>query len=124
MKLGSRDPGGSAMKQWYPGTRLLDVTFVTLRCRSESQGQVRDHKGGSMGVSDSHHFRKLVAGCCMVAGPLFALAAFIFTPAFKTGSAAQVVEVSRHQDSFLIALVLSLIAVTFVVGATLGFMHM
>ena len=77
-----------------------------------------------MGVSDSHHFRKMVAGCCMVAGPLFALAAFIFSPALKSGSAAQVAEVARHQDSFLLAVVLSMIAVTFVVGATLGFMHM
>ena len=77
-----------------------------------------------MGVSDSHHFRKMVAGCCMVAGPLFALAAFVISPALKSGSAAQVAEAARHQDSFLLTIVLSLIAVTFVVGATLGFMHM
>jgi hypothetical protein len=77
-----------------------------------------------MGVSDSHHFRKMVAGCCMVAGPLFALAGFVFSPALKSGSAAQVAEVARHQDSFLLTVVLTLIAVTFVVGATLGFMHM
>jgi hypothetical protein len=77
-----------------------------------------------MGVSDSHHFRKMVAGCCMVAGPLFALVAFIFSPALKSGSAAQVAEVARHQDSFLLTLFLSMIAVTLVVGATLGFMHM
>jgi hypothetical protein len=77
-----------------------------------------------MGVSDSHHFRKMVAGCCMVAGPLFVLAAFIFSPALHSGSAAQVAEAARHQDGFLLTIVLSLIAVTFVVGATLGFMHM
>jgi hypothetical protein len=77
-----------------------------------------------MGVSDSHHFRKMVAGCCMVAGPLFALVAFVFSPALKSGSAAQVAEVARHQDSFLLTLLLSMIAVTLVVGATLGFMHM
>jgi hypothetical protein len=77
-----------------------------------------------MGFSDSHHFRKMVAGCCMVAAPLFALAAFIFSPAFEDKSLAQVVEVSRHQDSFLLTLVLSMIAVTLAIGATLGFMHM
>jgi hypothetical protein len=77
-----------------------------------------------MGVSDSHHFRKMVAGCCMVAGPLFALAAFVFSPALKSGSAAQVAQAAAHQDRLMLTILLSLVAVTFVVGATLGFMHM
>jgi hypothetical protein len=77
-----------------------------------------------MGFSDSHHFRKTVAGCCMVAGPLLALAAFIVSPAIKSGSAAQVAEVARHQDRFLLSMLLSLAAVTLVIGAALGLMHM
>jgi hypothetical protein len=77
-----------------------------------------------MGVSDSHHFRKMVAGWCMVVGPLLALVAFIFSPAFKTSSAAQVAEVARHQDRYLFTGLLSLAAVTLVIGATLGLMHM
>jgi hypothetical protein len=77
-----------------------------------------------MGFSDSHHFRKTVAGCCMVVGPLLALAAFIVSPALKSGSAAQVAEVARHQDRFLLSMLLSLAAVTLVVGGALGLMHM
>lgn len=77
-----------------------------------------------MGVSDSHHFRKMVAGCCMVFGPLLALAAFIVSPAIKSGSAAQIAEVAGHQDRFLLTMLLSLAAVTLVIGGTLGFMHM
>jgi hypothetical protein len=77
-----------------------------------------------MGFSDSHHFRKTVAGCCMVVGPLLALAAFIVSPAIHTGSAAQVVEVARHQDRFLLSTLLALAAVTLVIGAALGLMHM
>jgi hypothetical protein len=77
-----------------------------------------------MSFSDSHHFRKTVAGCCMVVGPLTALAAFIVSPAFHSGSAAQVTEVARHQDRFLLATVLSLVAVALVVGGSLGLMHM
>jgi hypothetical protein len=77
-----------------------------------------------MGFSDSHHFRKTVAGCCMVVGPLVALVAFIVSPAIKTGSAAQVAEVARHQDRFLLSMILSLVAVAFVVGGALGLMHM
>src|SRR3954453_5265453 len=76
-----------------------------------------------MGFSDSH-FRKTVAGCCMVVGPLAALAAFIVSPAFHSGSAAQVAEAARHQDRFLLATLLSLTAVALVVGGSLGLMRM
>src|SRR3954452_9993476 len=76
-----------------------------------------------MGFTDSHHFRKTVAGCCMVVGPLLALAAFIVSPAIKSGSAAQVAEVARHQDRFLLSMLLSLVAVTLVIGGALGLMH-
>jgi hypothetical protein len=77
-----------------------------------------------MGFSDSHHFRKTIAGCCMVAGPLLALVAFIVSPAIKSGSAAQVAEVARHQDRFLLSMLLSLAAVVLVIGGSLGLMHM
>jgi hypothetical protein len=77
-----------------------------------------------MSVSDSHHFRKMIAGCCMVAGPLLALAAFVVSPALKDGSAAHVAEVARHQDAFLTSMILSLAAVLLVIGAVLGLMHM
>src|SRR3954451_20355321 len=77
-----------------------------------------------MGFSDSHHYRKMIAGCCMVAGPLAALAAFIVSPAFHTGSAAQVAEAARHQDRFLLSMLLSIVAVALVIGGSLGLMHM
>jgi hypothetical protein len=77
-----------------------------------------------MGFSDSHHFRKTVAGWCMVVGPLLALVAFIVSPALKTNSAAQVAEVARHQDGYLLSGLLALAAVTLVIGAALGLMHM
>jgi hypothetical protein len=77
-----------------------------------------------MGFSDSHHFRKTVAGCCMVVGPLLTLVAFIVSPAIKTGSAAQVAEVAGHQDRYLLSTLLALAAVTFVIGGALGLMHM
>src|SRR4051794_41940415 len=74
-----------------------------------------------MGFTDSHHFRKTVAGYCMVVGPLLALAAFIVSPAIKSGSAAQVAEVARHQDRFLLSGFLSLAAVALVIGGLVGF---
>jgi hypothetical protein len=77
-----------------------------------------------MGFSDSHHFRKTVAGCCMVVGPLLTLVAFIVSPAIKTDSAAQVAVVAGHQDRYLLSTLLALAAVTLVIGGTLGLMHM
>jgi hypothetical protein len=77
-----------------------------------------------MGFSDSHHFRKTVAGWCMVVGPLLALAAFVFSPAIKTDSGAQLAVVAQHQDRFLFTGLASLVAVALVVVATLGLMHM
>jgi hypothetical protein len=76
-----------------------------------------------MGFSDSHHFRKTVAGCCMVVGPLLALVAFIVSPAIKSDSAAQIAQVAGHQDRFLLSTLLSLAAVTLVIGGALGLMH-
>jgi hypothetical protein len=77
-----------------------------------------------MSSSDSHHFRKTVAGCCMVVGPLLALVAFVVSPAIRSGSAAQLAEVARHQDRFLLSMLLSLAAVLLVIGAALGLIHM
>jgi hypothetical protein len=77
-----------------------------------------------MGFSDSHHFRKTVAGWCMVVGPMVALVAFVVSPSLESGSAAQVAQAAGHQDRFLLSSLLSLVAVTLVVGAALGMMHM
>ena len=77
-----------------------------------------------MGFSDSHHFRKTIAGWCMVVGPLLALVAFIVSPAIKSDSAAQVAQVAGHQDRFLLSGLLSLAAVALVIGGALGLMHM
>jgi hypothetical protein len=77
-----------------------------------------------MKVSDSHHFRKMVAGCCMVVGPLLVLAAFVVSPAIHTGARAQLVAFSAHPDRLLISTLATLAAVVLLVGAVLGLMHM
>lgn len=77
-----------------------------------------------MGFSDSHHFRKMVAGVCMVAGPLCALVAFIVSPAMHTNVGKQMASFAAHPDRTLLTTLLSLAAVSFVIIATLGLMHM
>ncbi|MEA2449269.1 MAG: hypothetical protein QOG63_1201, partial [Thermoleophilaceae bacterium] len=49
---------------------------------------------------------------------------FVVSPAIKSGSAAQIAEVARHQDRFLLSMLLSMAAVLLVTGAAFGLMHM
>jgi hypothetical protein len=77
-----------------------------------------------MGFSDSHHFRKMVAGVCMVVGPLFALLSFVVSPALHTNVAAQLGSYAAHPNRALLSDLFALAAVAFVIVATLGLMHM
>ena len=77
-----------------------------------------------MRFSDSHHFRKMVAGFCMVAGSLFALACFVVSPKIETDEAKQLAVVADHLDRWYISTLLGSIAVVLLVPATLGLMHM
>jgi len=77
-----------------------------------------------MRFSDAHHFRRMVAGCCMVAGPLLALVAFVVSPAFHNGAGAQLATVAANQDRFITTLLISCVAVLLVIVAALGLMHM
>src|SRR3954470_11985876 len=77
-----------------------------------------------MGFSDSHHFRKTIAGCCMVLAPLAALIAFVFSPPIHSNAGRQVAAFAAHQDKALFSALMTLVAVVLAVGATLGLMHM
>jgi hypothetical protein len=77
-----------------------------------------------MRFSDSHHFRRMVAGVCMVMGPLLALAAFAVTPSIHTGAGAQLASYAAHQDRLLISTLLWLASVALLLAGTLGLMHM
>ena len=77
-----------------------------------------------MKFSDSHHFRKMVAGCCMVAAPLLVLAAFVVSPAIHTDAGEQFGAFADHPDRLLISTLATVAAVALMLGATLGMMHM
>ena len=77
-----------------------------------------------MGFSDSHHFRKMIAGVCMVLGPLFALASFVVSPAMHTGAAKALASAAAHQDRYLLSALFAVVAVGLIIVATLGLMHM
>ena len=77
-----------------------------------------------MGFSDSHHFRRMAAGCCMVVGPLFALVSFVVSPAMHTDARGQLLSAAGHQNRYLVSALFGLAAVGLIVLATLGLMHM
>jgi hypothetical protein len=75
-------------------------------------------------LSDAHHFRKLVAGTCMVLSPLFVLAAGIVQPDSKLDEAGQLATVAGNPDAWYLAQMLGLVAIVLAVPAVLGLMHM
>jgi hypothetical protein len=77
-----------------------------------------------MSFSDSHHFRRMVAGACMVVGPVLALAASVVAPAFHIDAGDQLASVAANQDRFLVSMLISMLAIALLVVAALGLMHM
>jgi Domain of unknown function (DUF4386) len=77
-----------------------------------------------MHLSDAHHFRKLVAGACMVIAPLFLLVATVVHPDVKTDEAAQLAVIADNPDAWIAAHMLALVSLALAVPAVLGLMHM
>ncbi len=77
-----------------------------------------------MRFSDSHHFRKMVAGVCMAVAPVLVLVAFVVSPALKTDAGDQLGSFAAHTDRTLISALVSMAAVALMIGAVLGLMHM
>ena len=75
-------------------------------------------------LSDAHHFRKLVAGACMVIAPLLVLVSEVIHPAEKSSSREQLTVIARHLDRWYAAHLIALVAIALLVPAVLGLMHM
>jgi hypothetical protein len=75
-------------------------------------------------ISNAHHFRKVVAGLCLMAAPAFALVATIVSPSLHTSEAAQLAAVAGDPDRWYVANLLGLVAIVLGVPAVLGLMHM
>ena len=77
-----------------------------------------------MHLSDAHHFRKLVAGACMVVAPLVLLAAMVIHPASDMDEATQVATIADNLDAWYAAHLLAFISIVLTVPVVLGLMHM
>jgi hypothetical protein len=75
-------------------------------------------------MSDAHHFRKLIAGACMVLAPIAFLAGTIVQPAVHLDEADQVASAAGNLDAWYVAQLLFFVAVVLSVPVVLGFMHM
>jgi hypothetical protein len=75
-------------------------------------------------VSDPHHFRKTLAGACMMLAPIVLLAGMVIHPERKTDEAAQLAVVADNLDAWFIAHLLVAVSLLLVVPAVLGLMHM
>jgi hypothetical protein len=77
-----------------------------------------------MHLSDAHHFRKMVAGACMVAAPLVLLVAMVIHPASDMDEATQVATIADNLDAWYVAHLLALVSIALTVPVVLGLMHM
>ena len=77
-----------------------------------------------MHLSDAHHFRKMVAGACMVVAPVVLLVSMVIHPASDMNEATQVATIADNLDAWYVAHLLALIAIAVMVPAVLGLMHM
>jgi hypothetical protein len=77
-----------------------------------------------MSLSDSHHFRKTIAGMCMVAAPLLLLVGVIVHPERKSDVGDQLAVIAGNMDEWFAAHLIIAVALVFAVPAVLGLMHM
>jgi hypothetical protein len=77
-----------------------------------------------MHLSDAHHFRKIVAGACMVVAPIVLLVAMVIHPASDMDEATQVATIADNLDAWYVAHLLALVSIALTVPAALGLMHM
>jgi hypothetical protein len=75
-------------------------------------------------LSDAHHFRKLVAGACMIVAPLLLLVAMVIHPESETDEAAQLTVIGQNLDAWYVAHLLVLVSIVLAIPAVLGLMHM
>src|SRR3712207_1421121 len=75
-------------------------------------------------LSDSHHFRKTIAGMCMIAAPVLLLVGMVIHPERKDDVGAQLGVVADNMDAWFAAHLILVISLVLAVPAVLGLMHM
>jgi uncharacterized membrane protein len=77
-----------------------------------------------LNLSDAHHFRKTVAGACMILAPACFVASAIVAPSSDNNATAIINATAAHQDRFYISTVLLIVGAVLLLPALLGLMHL
>ncbi len=75
-------------------------------------------------LSNAHHFRKQVAGICMLVAPALLLAGVVIHPETGTSESSMVAAAAGSPDAWYAAHLLVLCSLVLAIPATLGLMHM
>jgi hypothetical protein len=75
-------------------------------------------------LSDSHHFRKTVAGFCMIGAPLLLVIGMIVHPETKSNVGDQLAVIAGNMDEWYAAHLIVAVSLVLAVPAVLGLMHM
>ena len=75
-------------------------------------------------LSDSHHFRKTIAGMCMIGAPLLLVVGMIVHPESKTDVGDQLAVIAGNMDEWYAAHLIVAMSLVLAVPAVLGLMHM
>jgi hypothetical protein len=76
------------------------------------------------GLSNAHHFRKTVAGFCMIFAPLLLLIGLVVHPETGTDAASTIAAAAGDPDAWYAAHLIILVSLVLAVPAVLGLMHM
>lgn len=74
-------------------------------------------------ISDAAHFRRVVAGLCLVAAPLLFAVAEIATPQPSGSAAAQLASFAQHRDQLLVGVLCGLASSMCFAPALFGLLH-
>jgi hypothetical protein len=74
-------------------------------------------------ISDAAHFRRVVAGLCLVAAPLLFAAAEIATPQPSGSTAARLASFAQHRDQLLVGVLCGLASSMCFAPALFGLLH-
>ena len=75
-------------------------------------------------LSDAHHFRKTVAGLCMILAPALFLVSAILAPSSDNDAGAILRAVADDPDRFYLSTVIGIAGTVLLLPALLGLMHM
>jgi hypothetical protein len=75
-------------------------------------------------LSDAHHFRKTVAGLCMILAPALFLVSAILAPSSDNDAGAILGAIADHPDRFFVSTAFGIAGSVLLVPALLGLMHM